>query len=1122
MGDSKLAAGNEIGRGNTDDSIPRDVLSDECYPRAGGRQAAARNSFKAETAKPAQARDGENSASGKVQENKESLKQRAGTESSSIKAASPGRQEESLSNFRDPFARASESQARMERSRERPRYPNEPTDLTYQERLNRTLIDKQVSQSENRQEELKAEIRNIEQRYKTRLKELCQDTKNGVDFFTRLNPFSSETNEFAKTQTAQVEALRAQERLLISKRAELNKEVEQTDSLRLKALVSEYNENIGNGNRRKADDVAVESFSKFGSQLSSLAPQIWKDLTSPNSEGKTALQRQFERSEAAQAKIQSFHFGENEGFQEGIKAISELSARNVKYEDVAGLRKDALLAIDADPKMQRFSKASSEIANALPAFQELLKSGEKGTKFESFTADVRQRSEELESLLRKMEPSAKALKQELLELQKSELQTQDERAKEELHKRVAAIENGLQLFDPESKINKQLHSMINFTQSRDFDESTVANWLKKESITLAATIGGAVLAASYVASVISTGGLSLSALPAIAAASAAGGLVAREGTNELLFHADNALQIGIGPGRQSLIGEYVSGNKVIEADGTERNRTILQDVVKPYAKQYAIDFGIMLTTMGVGSVGASAINQGLVRMGSSRAAQFLAEHSPTVARITENTKSVESVLVKSQANQKFANEYMRNIKDTFEQVCIEKGMEKALNKADAQTAVLSGLLLAVRKGVRLESVRGSREIRLDAESSEALSSTLSALKESGFKLESKGDGKFLLEKNGESFTLTSKKFLLPEGQAPLTEAQLQNGVLVDAQTITKNGKGQEVAGARQSLLIQHRDASSALNSRLAMSADSIASCNRETLTPGQQQQHVLPESQGKVSMRQKGRVVEFISTDKVLPGLTLSDTVSLGNKLRTLQSTIESRLEHRVDGIQVKPADNPTNPIGREDACVANQAADLLNHYLTPEGRITFIIEALTEGRPNRRLVNMDPAHPEAQLDPLKQRTQARRISVDDDGNPVISSEQVMARYGDATYGSEKTSGADAGLSNATSLHNFARRAFNFIGSHPELRSDTADSDVKLPVFLEDRIHAVVLSVNKKGEVKLWDPQENRFRDSSKVQVSVIDGPEGPAIQLLGVKHETLLPPALIARLRKHLSNAQR
>lgn len=584
------------------------------------------------------------------------------------------------------------------------------------------------------------EMQELQRQRQDVLREMGQHTSEGVDIFDRIGHVTkniytlgfgeTDIDRYHAKQSEQVRQVRALEQQLKETQERGGKPAAAITFYDLARETGEWSRLMQQGRTKEADKLAVNMWGTYGSQLQTYAPAIWTELTRTGNRpiDRNAFQRLHENGMAQFLDMPHYRVGElagpNGNPPSGLsQALTVLRDLKPYKADTHAVRQQALQAVDSDPNFARLVVASGSFAQDMSALfgdkekgiVGMFEAGMKGTKYDTFVNDVRERGANIQRALDSVpQETVRQAKQQIEELKAAAAAAQDSETRAALNKRVAELSQVVKIFDRESTDNpsmrQQIERMTKTIASGQFDENTFANWLKKEGIIYAVAIAAAV------ATVATMGAAS----PLLVAAVASGvAIVASEVTQEILFASGSSW----GPGQPSKLGAYCRQIPEIDpATGRERPREFFKDVALPYAKQWAMDTLICLGTMGLGKAFSSGIN----RMGTS-ATNFLARNSQTIARMQASMQKFTTMAAHSPASRSWASRTLREFADEaadeFKEEMAETFLQKALGRNSEVWGFLAASGVAMGKGINFHRVSGTNFIGLTDAQGRSLSST---------------------------------------------------------------------------------------------------------------------------------------------------------------------------------------------------------------------------------------------------------------------------------------------------------------------------------------------------------------------------------------------------------------
>ena len=659
------------------------------------------------------------------------------------------------------------------------------------------------------------EMQSLQRQRQDVLREMGRQTSEGVDIFDRIGHVGNrvftlgfgETNidQYYARQSEQVRQVRALEQQMKDAQERAARPQAAVIFYDLAMETGQWSRMMQDGRTREADQMAITMWGKYGSQLQTYAPAIWTELTRTGNRpiDRNVFQRLQLNGLGQFQDMPAYRVGEAAGPggtpPSGMtQALAVLRGLRPGMADTVPVRQQALQVVDADPNFARIVVASSAFAQDMSALfgdkekgiVGMFEAGSKGTKYDTFVADVRARGANIQQALDSVpQDVVEQAKVQIRDLQAAASAATDSETRQALERRVAELTQVVKIFDRNSTDNpsmrQQIERMTRTIASGQFDENTFANWMKKEGIIYVVAIAAAV------ATVATMGAAS----PLLVAAVASGvAIVASEVTQEVLFATDS----GLGPGQPSRLGAYFRNVPEIDpATGRERPREFFKDVALPYARQWAMDTLICLGTMGLGKAFSSGIN----RMGTG-ATNFLARNSQTIARMQASMQRFTEMAARSPAHRSWANRTLREFADEsadeFKEEIAETFLQKALGRNNEVLGFLAASGVAMGKGINFHRVSGTNFIALTDRNGTSLDSTQTAemarsYEQHGARVFARADGMSweIRMPDGGKFIVAPKDYLAgnlppaelgPSGRIePSTHAQtLRPGDTVDA------------------------------------------------------------------------------------------------------------------------------------------------------------------------------------------------------------------------------------------------------------------------------------------------------------------------------------------------------
>lgn len=298
---------------------------------------------------------------------------------------------------------------------------------------------------------------------------------------------------------------------------------------------------------------------------------------------------------------------------------------------------DIVRCLDRDPAMASLLGQASDIHRGCETVQTLFAGGMQGGKYEQFVEFSRNGANQLLQALSNPQTlqSATAARERLRELKGVQLGVALGGLEGELDRRIQALDTFIAVLK-----NTELRTAIDTMRDKSqWSADTWSNWCTKEGPRILAAIAVAVVAT---ATIILTCGAA-TPMWAVAAAGAAGGMAGAEIAKEVQYSIAQ-YDKDIAEGRatykdRSKLGAYVEGQTVRDpVTGEERERTLMDDVISPYAQEFAVSFGTTLVTLGASQAAGSGISNFL---NNGRVLQALNKHAPTLNKVILRMQRLE-------------------------------------------------------------------------------------------------------------------------------------------------------------------------------------------------------------------------------------------------------------------------------------------------------------------------------------------------------------------------------------------------------------------------------------------------------------------------------------------------
>ncbi len=301
---------------------------------------------------------------------------------------------------------------------------------------------------------------------------------------------------------------------------------------------------------------------------------------------------------------------------------------------------DIVRCLDRDPAMTTLLGQASNIHRGCETVQTLFAGGMQGGKYEQFVEFSRNGANELLQSLSNPETlqNATAARERLRALKGVQMGVALGGLEGELDRRIQALDAFIAVLK-----NTALRTAVDTMRDKSqWSADTWSNWCSKEGPRILAAIAVAVLAT---ATILLTCGAA-TPMWAVAAAGAAGGMAGAEIAKEVQYSMAQ-YDKDVAEGRatykdRSKLGAYVEGQTVRDpVTGEERERTLLGDVISPYAQEFAVSFGTTLVTLGASQAAGSGISNFL---NNGRVLQALNKHAPTLNRMMLRMQRLEQAV----------------------------------------------------------------------------------------------------------------------------------------------------------------------------------------------------------------------------------------------------------------------------------------------------------------------------------------------------------------------------------------------------------------------------------------------------------------------------------------------
>jgi len=621
------------------------------------------------------------------------------------------------------------------------------------------------------------------------LKELTKLTSEGVTTWNHFASwFGNQTlNQFLDKQDARLVNYESATEIGKLNQQRLGVLTGITQSLSGATDAFKYEQYKSSGNEREADLLAVQMLKDHGPLLAQRAPDVWRELglaaQTPASK-ETVFQRLHRAGLAESPDSPRIRYGTHDGFADGIQILStDLDEGMVDSRVRQTL---ALLAVDMDPGMAKFSDSIRDLQSRMPALQELVSAGMNGTRSAKYAGDVRHMIQDFQRVYDEMnvvDPTTKkspaqAARDSLRELS-AQVKNMDPQIQHVVQERIKAMEQMLNFLDPNSESGKELRMMFNEANSNSFSESGFVTWLQGDGIK---TLGAIAVGVAAAAAVVALGPF------AIAAAGVAGGIIGYEAMAETLFQLQKRGYVNTGEMTGAQL--FNAGRGGLRRD--EFGRAVDATIGHALA-QHGMDFlkgtAIALATMGAGAI----LSRAIVGMRGGAAAGF-SSNSAGFGRLASRVQQVEraaervggkALMQKWMSN--FSHEFGEEIVEEAMSKGAEAGMEQVLGDVNPVLSVLASAVIANRKlggGFDVNAHRGGHvDIHIDKDVDPA--KTMDALRQ-----QLQADG-LMVDWNGEAGT--PMKVTTPEGEVLTLMAKEASSEVADGQPV--EGGKTEVASA---------------------------------------------------------------------------------------------------------------------------------------------------------------------------------------------------------------------------------------------------------------------------------------------------------------------------------------
>jgi hypothetical protein len=472
---------------------------------------------------------------------------------------------------------------------------------------------------------------------------------------------------------------------------------------------------LSEGRVKQADLIALDQWKEHGDALKQLNPSMYGALHDRGKGAKAegAWQR-LQRHDLVKLDAAPAYSGSaDERFGQAAKVLRG----KPEGAERAAVVRQALGVMDQDPAIVEMTKAAGLLSKDLPTIQRMLQAGMDGRKYDGYVNDVRARAAPLRNEIDRLrnDPATMGkIDERIRQLQDLEKGLTSADEKKQVADRIKSLEGMRELVKSDG-----VKHVLDTVMSDKFDSDTWASWLKKDGPKMLGAIAVGVAAAGFTVATFGAG----APLAAIAAAGAFGGILGYEATAEGLHFIRHNFDDDVKSGRmlytdRSRIGAKLDNEPIFDPEtGKFRERSWGGDVAIPYAQDFLTSFATTYLTMGAGQVLAKGLNG----LGAS-VAQKLMGH-PAATRMAGNMAQIESVLGKEAAKKTLgtimshtAQRFPAELADEVKDEVAGKFLEKGLQAVDPRLGMLSNVLLATGKGLRLD-VPSADRFRFDGKHS---------------------------------------------------------------------------------------------------------------------------------------------------------------------------------------------------------------------------------------------------------------------------------------------------------------------------------------------------------------------------------------------------------------------
>lgn len=263
--------------------------------------------------------------------------------------------------------------------------------------------------------------------------------------------------------------------------------------------------------------------------------------------------------------------------------------------------------LDRNPAIHYVKQTASTIQQTVGHLQSFLQAGQTGSARDAFVSFAREEAKPTLELLRDAETlrNVEEAKRVLRSL-KGSSGVASAGLEKQVDDQLRALEQFTALLS-DSKTQNLLETIMDASK---FDADSWNNFFANELPVIAASIVAACAAAALVVATMGTAAPFI----AIAAATAAGGIIGSELGKEAVFQF-RQLDADVQAGNKtftarSRVGKYAEGSQQFNAaTGQYEDQELFRDIASPLAQEFAFSFTVTLTTMGIGNVVGAGLSK---------------------------------------------------------------------------------------------------------------------------------------------------------------------------------------------------------------------------------------------------------------------------------------------------------------------------------------------------------------------------------------------------------------------------------------------------------------------------------------------------------------------------------